>query len=56
MMKDNNYTGDGYMYMRNIERVAQKKAKELRPRRRGLKRIGSHNVGVRQSSVDTYDV
>jgi len=42
--------------LKNIEKVARKKTRELRPRRKGLGRFGSHNVGVRQSSVDAYDV
>lgn len=42
--------------LKNIEKVVRTKTKEIRPRKKGLGRFGSHSVGVRQSTVDTYDV
>jgi hypothetical protein len=37
----------------NIQKLAKNKSRENRPRRKGLKNIGSHNVGV-SKVVDTY--
>lgn len=44
------------MIMRNVVRVAKRKTHELRPRKRALGRFGSKNVGVRRSTVSTYEV
>jgi hypothetical protein len=42
--------------MKNIARVADKKSREIRPRRKNLGRFGARNVGVRESSVSAYEV
>jgi hypothetical protein len=42
--------------IKNIVKVARKKSEEIRPRRKRLGRFGSHTVGVRQNTVDAYEV
>jgi len=42
--------------MKNLIRVAKGKTHELRPRKKSFNRFGSKRVGVRQSSVDVYEV
>lgn len=42
--------------LKNLQRVSRNKTKELRPCKKGLGRFGSRRVGVRQSTVDVYDV
>lgn len=42
--------------LKNLQRLAKNKTRELRPCRKGLGRIGSKRVGVNKSTVDAYDV
>jgi len=42
--------------IQNISKIAKSKARELRPRRKGLRYFGSHTVGVKKSTIDTYAV
>jgi len=42
--------------MKNVVKVAQSKTKELRPRRKNWRRFGAQGVGLRESSVSSYEV